>query len=836
MPSCRLAVFLLAALPLYRLTAQAYFQQDIRYTIRAALDEPSGVLAAAGQLVYKNNSPGSLHDLYFHLYLNAFRPGSLWSADERREGIHRFADLPEPYNAFEKLQRVRVAGADLAVDYPNAPDSTIAHVALPRPLASGDSIVVDLAWLARPSAIPRRQGRRGRRFDFAQWYPKVCVYDVGGWQAHPFHLAGELYGEYGSYDVTLDLADDQVVAATALPVAGDPGWARARATPETPVTLQADWYGSRLPAPSISVEGAAPGRKRVRFYAENIHHFAFSLNPQYRYEEGRFGDVVLRTFYLPEDSATWGGGRVIERTHRAMAWLDTIFGGYPYPQTVVLHRIEGGGTEFPMLVMNGGPEESLIFHEVGHIYTYGILGNNEWKEGWLDEGFTTFQTAWNFQRRGMGVPSQQTQQLILNMDLDGWSQPVSTVAENFSEFGIYNRMIYTKGQLVYEMLRYQLGEETFRRGLRLYYDRWKLKHVDEVAFRQAMEQASGQDLRLFFRQWLHQTPRVDYRIGGVDRERLDNGTWRTTIRVRRRGEGVMPVDVAVPAGDSVYIVRAAGVQREELVQVITRVKPGRVELDPARQTMDWNYLNNREGLSFLGLGGAGGRTEEHVGWSGSQPARRDRLVNNWMPLAWYSDAGGVTIGLQTRTNYMGRFSQNVEQLVWATRENFGDAINAYYAIRNPLFVHAPRMRWGLEGWMHLDGRSGFRLSGARDLSQHLTYGPRVTAGGDFSAMYINAKAYVNPGLWQQVNVYEFGGFFNSRWSGQGRSTDLRLGGTLGFGGTNTYQGITNFRTWTRAAVDLRHRRARSDPSNPGSRSTSPACGEVRGQQPVPAGK
>src|SRR6185369_4782478 len=97
----------------------------------------------------------------------------------------------------------------VAPTFPNAPDSTIARFALPRPLAPHDSIVVLLEWSARPSAIPRRQGRAGRRFDFAQWYPKVCVYDRGGWQAHPLRLSGELYGEFGTYDVTLDVAEDQ---------------------------------------------------------------------------------------------------------------------------------------------------------------------------------------------------------------------------------------------------------------------------------------------------------------------------------------------------------------------------------------------------------------------------------------------------------------------------------------------------------------------------------------------------------------------------------------------------------------------------------------------------
>src|SRR3954463_11035358 len=108
-----------------------YFQQSVRYTIAAGLDEPSGTLGGIARLDYRNNSPDTLRENYFHLYLNAFRPGSLWSADEQREGIDRFAHLPEPWNAFEHLGSVTVDGTPVTPVFPNAPDSTIVRFLLP---------------------------------------------------------------------------------------------------------------------------------------------------------------------------------------------------------------------------------------------------------------------------------------------------------------------------------------------------------------------------------------------------------------------------------------------------------------------------------------------------------------------------------------------------------------------------------------------------------------------------------------------------------------------------------------------------------------------------------
>src|SRR5215510_44641 len=218
-----------------------YWQQRVAYEIVASVDEPSGVLSGNVRIHYVNQSPDTLRDFYVHQYLNAFRPGSRWAAADSAEERVRFQHMKDPDYAFERISESRIMGQAGKPDYPYAPDSTIAHWRLPRPLAPGDSMQVEIAWRARPSTLPRRQGRRGRRFDFAQWYPKVVVYDKYGWEDHPLYPAGEFYGEFASYDVTLDLAGDQVIGATGVPVSGDPGWEKASVT-RGPIDYQRDYY------------------------------------------------------------------------------------------------------------------------------------------------------------------------------------------------------------------------------------------------------------------------------------------------------------------------------------------------------------------------------------------------------------------------------------------------------------------------------------------------------------------------------------------------------------------------------------------------------------------
>src|SRR6059058_4652758 len=279
------------------LPVAGYWQQRAAYLITAALDEPAGVLTGHARITYVNRSPDTLRYFFVHQYLNAFRPGSRWSAADAAEGRVRFQRLRDPDYAFERITDATVMGERARPDYPYAPDSTVAHWALPHPLAPGDSLTVEIDWQARPSTLPRRQGRQGRRFDFAQWYPKVVVYDRYGWEDHPLYPGGEFYGEFATYDVMLELAQDQVIGATGVPVEGDPGWETAKVDPALRIDYQRDWY--HAPRTTHQCGEVAAGRKCVRFRAEQVHHFAFSLNPAYVYEQGRYGDAVVRVLYQP---------------------------------------------------------------------------------------------------------------------------------------------------------------------------------------------------------------------------------------------------------------------------------------------------------------------------------------------------------------------------------------------------------------------------------------------------------------------------------------------------------------------------------------------------------
>jgi hypothetical protein len=576
--------------------AAPYFQQGVQYRIEARLDEATSVLHGRARLRYTNHSPATLDTIYVHQHLNAFRPNSLWARRELQFGIDRFQVLGPNDYAYERFTGVIIGGRPVRPVYPLAPDSTVAAIPLPVHLRPGDTVTVMMDWDARLATLPRRQGRAGRHYDFAQWYPRIAVYDRWGWEAHPLLPQGEFYGEYATYDVTLDVAADQVIGATGVAVVGDPGY--------TVTDFEKHFYSRNGSGALGLITGEPPaGRKWVRFHAENVHHFAWSADPQYRHDiveravisdadSAARGLPTIHVLYLPADT-DWANSQAAHRSYDALTWLQGKLSPYPWPQLTNLHRIEGGGTEFPMMTMNGGAGEGLIVHETTHQWLHGILGNNEWKEGWMDEGFTSFMTSWYMEEKNAAQhdttdPWRGTMQVLERTERADSAQPIALPSEAFSSPRMYNLMTYTKPSAVFRMLREYLGTPTFQRVLHEYARRYQFKHVTGEDFRQTAEQVSGQPLGWFWDEWIRRTDKLDYSVSNPTVRQLPDGRWTTTVTVQRAGDAWMPVDVQAGAAVEHLTTR----DRRQTVTFTTATKPATVVVDPRWILIDYDRSNN----------------------------------------------------------------------------------------------------------------------------------------------------------------------------------------------------------------------------------------------------
>ena len=799
-----------------------YWQQRVAYTIVATLDEPRTRVHATGELLYVNNSPDTLREMYFHQYLNAFRPDSKWSEVDEREGRERFQHLKDPDYGYERFTSAPLfGGVPVQPQYPGAPDSTVVRFALPRPLAPHDSIRIQFAWDARPSTVPRRQARRGRSWDLAQWYPKVAVYDRGGWEANAFTPSGELYGEFGTYDVTLIVANDQVVVATGVPVSGDPGWARVQRG-GTPPALSSP-YGDVPPAAGVDVPA---GYRAVRFYARDVHHFAWSSSPDYLYEGARYvrelpathfptwDTVSINVLYKPGDESTWGNGIAASRIVEAFRWLESIYGPYAWPTFTMVHRIEGGGTEFPMMIMTGSASQGMILHEGGHQYTYGILGNNEWRSGWMDEGLTSYQTSWaegttpqerarsgvipapprlpeGYRVNAVTIPPAQRENLgQIFLDLLGYAQPIGTPAYAFHDFGTYNEMVYSRASLMYSHLRDALGDTTFRSFLHDYYERWALKHVDERAMRGSAERESGEDLGWFFDEWVHHTGVLDYALQSVVERPRPDGKWITDAVVVRRGEYRHPMPVGVLTHAGWVFGRGDARDDRQTVEIVTGERPSRVEIDPLHYTWDWDRRDDRLETTLLGIP----QPRIVYDWPFLNQADRDHTIFALSPQLWYGNAFGGVVGARARTNYLGlvdRYDLGAGVALrqpWDTAGVQGGTISRFQLwarAENPYLPGFSRPLMGQRfGAALLDGILEFDWSKRWDLSPYpLANGPSLAASVFATGAYPTDHTTL-PEQWQFARTTEAGGRATARTPLETDSSYWRGDGTLALGVTS----------------------------------------------------
>lgn len=791
--SCCILVFLCLFQPIALHAQEGYWQQDVHYKMDVTLLPLKHALIGDETIIYKNNSPDTLKRIYLHLYPNAYRSSRSVRATEAREFHQRL--IPRKQDAgsidietFRILSGERPAQKTLTAFEVN---DTILSAQLPEPLPPGGEVTIQLSFNLKVRKFSGRAGYRGFQYDFAQWYPKMCVYDETGWNNQPFHYLGEFYGEFGTFDVTVNVPSGYVVGATGVVVDGDPGWNMVKVD----TSLSRTEWQAAFERIKQNVRRLAAGGKlrKVTFHAENVHDFAWVTSPDFLYEKGMWRDVPVHVLYRSYAKERWSK-RVVRRGKRALSWLSQKFGLYPYPQLTITHGLLGGGMEYPMLVMNSSEREGLILHEVGHIYFYGILANNEWKEAWLDEGFTSFQTRWYMetrygkwgydrqtalqgatwlQKHRPGITRRfQDRQTALAYINSGKNEPISKAAYAFREPLAYRRNAYTKGAFFYDLLKYVVGDSVFNQICHEYFDRWKFKHVNEMRFKQVCEDVSGETLDWFFAQWLHTDAKIDYALGAVRKARIDS-LWETEVQILRKANGTMPVEVALTtASGKTLTKRWDGFDKIGRLTFETAEKPRRIVLDPDDAILDNNLFNN-----------GGTQIEFHYDYPNSAYRPRRAYLLTWRPMAWYNSVDKARVGL--RLNAHEGFAKNLDLGLWFGtdsqvldgRARFSSRIEALGArTRGAVLIQK------LEGRFEVDAHLTFTKS------KYLAVPPfhrfwlgfnhsqlLGTHAGDYVLREYDQKQDVQLPVWQDGIVNKLYGRYSLNPSGRKWFTNLAFG-------------------------------------------------------------
>jgi hypothetical protein len=675
-----------------------YFQQDVHYTIKARLDTEAHTLSGSETIVYTNNSPDTLREFYLHLYPNAYKSRHTpFMRDYRKRYNFNWFDLPDKYRGWLDITNVEIDGSSTT---PRV-SGTLASMNLPRPLLPGASMTLDLDFESKIRAHIGRAGYQGNHYDMAQWYPKVVVYDQNGFHPDQF-MTGEFYGEFGTFDVHIELPQRYVVVATGTVQSGDPGWSKKGGDKKD----SGDTY------------------KTVRFHAENVHDFAWCADPSFVVQDSTVNGVDIMSVFRRRNAATWKDSTLAHGI-RAMRWLGDKVGDYPYPQVAIVDGLLGGGMEYPMLVMDGRASLTLTLHEVGHIYFYGILANDERAEAWLDEGFTSFQTDWymlqHYPESGVIRSSlnwyqrltpqftrlENTRRRLFPILREDYGERIATRSEEF--VNSYRAMVYWKASLMYRALQYVVGEETFDRILAEYYARWKLKHVNEQRFIDVCEEVSGQDLDWFFGQWLHSRKTCDYKIAEVKTGTSASGdAYRTRVKIERKGEMVMPLKLRFTFKGGTVQETEIDTREARLRTIIKEFdfpqKLSAVALNPENHIMDIDMSDNFSPR----------RRALDIDWPNSDYYPEDAYQIRARPEVWYNYIDEAKFGLHFNTGYAR----------WAKRYSAG----IYYGTKSKRldFSIATHKRFRLFWNQTMLNVSGYKMEGREDFSLELDTRKRKT--------------------------------------------------------------------------------------------------------------
>ena len=523
--------FLLILLAFCSLTySQNYWQQSVNYKMEVDIDVKTFKYSGRQELLYTNNSPDSLKKVFYHLYFNAFQPGSEMSIRVKtgKDKNTRFdidIDSLRPDEiGYLKVFNLKQNGVTLK----NELSETILEVLLSDPLGPGESTRLTLNFEGQVPKLVRRAGRNsaeGVALSMAQWYPKIAEYDYEGWNAEPY-LGREFHGVWGDFDVTLTIDKKYIVAAS--------GYLQ---NPDNVGHGYSDSKGK-----------AKKGKLKWHFVAPKVHDFTWSADPDYVHDTFKGpNDVMLHFFYKDNAQYNENWKNLQPKTAELMRFYNQTIGKYPYKQYTVAQGGDGG-MEYAMLTLITGNRsfDSLVgvtAHELAHSWFQHVLATNEMKYEWMDEGFTTYISTLaedEVLNKNNFFPLERSYNNYLYLALSGKEEPQQTNANRYEYNLAYELSAYSKGAVFLGQLGYVIGADKLAKTLKEYYRLHKFQHPLPNDFRRIAERVSGIQLKWYLTDWTQTIKTIDYGIKSVEGDET-----KTIIKIERIGSMPMPLEILV---------------------------------------------------------------------------------------------------------------------------------------------------------------------------------------------------------------------------------------------------------------------------------------------------
>lgn len=514
------------------------FQQAVDYKMEVSMDVETNQYTGTQELLYTNNSPDTLTHVFYHLYYNAFQPGSMMDvrsrtiADPDRRVGDRISKLSPEEIGYLHIKNLKVNGKEAQSEEVG----TILEVKLPEPILPNSQATLTLEFDGQVPVQIRRSGRdsdEGVRYSMSQWYPKLANYDEQGWHANPY-IGREFYGIWGDFDVKITIDKNYTIGGTGYlqnPNEIGHGYEDAGVTVPNPVGETLTWH----------------------FKAPMVHDFMWGADDKYQHDRVEMENgITVHHFFIPGEKTSENWEKLKEYTPKAIAYMSEHFGQYPYKQYSVVQGGDGG-MEYAMSTLITG-ERSLpslvgvMVHELAHSWYHGVLATNESLYPWMDEGFTSYAsnlTMSAIMGRGNGNNVHAgSYRGYYSLAKSGVEEPMTTHSDHYHTNRAYGSAAYSKGAVFMEQLGYVIGAEVRDRGLLRYFNTWKFKHPNVNDLIRIMEKESGLELDWYKEYFVNSTKTIDY---GIKEVKADGSG--TSITLERIGLMPMPLDVVVTYKD-----------------------------------------------------------------------------------------------------------------------------------------------------------------------------------------------------------------------------------------------------------------------------------------------
>ena len=498
-----------------------YWQQHVDYAMEIDMDVNNYQYKGKQKLVYTNNSPDVLNRIYYHLFFNAFQPGS--EMDVRSRTIEdpdprvddRISKLQPNEIGYIKVNWLKQNGKSISFETVG----TVLEVKLENPIQPGEKVTFDMDFNAQVPVQIRRSGRNNKEgvaLSMAQWYPKLAEYDDEGWHADPY-ISREFHGVWGDFNVKLTIDKDYIVGGTG--------------------------YLQNEPKENS-------GKKTHHFIAPNVHDFTWAADPDFIHDTFQIPNGPLLHFYYKNDLEqkyldNWK--KLPSETAMLMDYFNRNIGTYPYKQYSVIQGGDGG-MEYAMCTLITGKRkyESLIgvtAHELAHKWFQFLLASNESKHEWMDEGFTSYISilAMNWLRDNKNPnPLANSYKGYVALANSGIEQPLTTHSDRYKYNTAYSSAAYNKGTVFLAQLGYVIGEDNLSKTIKKYFNDYAFKHPKPFDIIRTAERITDFELDWYFIDFAQTTNTIDYGVTAI------NGK---TITLKRFGLMPMPIDLTVTYED-----------------------------------------------------------------------------------------------------------------------------------------------------------------------------------------------------------------------------------------------------------------------------------------------